>query len=610
VGLRSVNALALRLAIVGVALWLSATAPARAQLLSPGALTKAHAALEGDANCQRCHASKAGVSEPRCLDCHRDIGEQKRRGTGLHGAAFRGQRCGQCHAEHLGSGVSLVRWPGPDASRFDHRQTGWPLRDAHARARCSECHDRRNERGARTFLGLEQRCSSCHEDPHQGRFGERCGDCHGESSFERLDLSAFDHDLARFPLEGAHERVGCADCHGKPPQYEKLAFSDCASCHEDPHAGELKGGCKSCHTVDRWRTIVMPRKLHPGLSLAGGHQTTACASCHDAGLSRAPSAGTSCVSCHRPVHEAAFGTACEQCHSGVRWLGLPDAVGRRSHERTAFPLRGQHAPVECENCHRAELARAERYRGLSYARCADCHADAHGGTLSEHGDCARCHDALGFAPSRVEPALHASLGFALEGGHGAAACNGCHKQPAGPRLRWSMPVQDCHQCHENPHGTQFSREMISGGCGKCHSPKGWGLPAFEHASWPLTGAHAHAACDGCHAPTPADRRAGKGPSYRSAPRSCEGCHDDVHAGQLASAPARSCEFCHQTEQFGLPAFDHALLAGYLLEGKHLETACAECHPSVPLRNGEQVTRWRLGYDQCADCHADPHAGPR
>jgi hypothetical protein len=228
--------------------------------------------------------------------------------------------------------------------------------------------------------------------------------------------------------------------------------------------------------------------------------------------------------------------------------------------------------------------------------------------LKEHGDCALCHDPIGFTPSLVSPAVHARFSFPLEGGHGAAACSACHKHETPRHTEFSAASARCHDCHDNPHGTQFAIEMSQGGCAHCHSPKGWGLANFEHASWPLTGAHANTACSACHEPTAADRRAGQGASYRGVPRDCEGCHDDVHAGQFRSSePQRACAYCHRTEQFALPGFDHEQLAGYLLEGRHRETACASCHPSVQLRSGEEATRWRLGYEQCSDCHADPHS---
>jgi hypothetical protein len=603
---------------IALAIWLCAALPVHAQLLSPGSLSKAHAELEGDGQCQRCHATGAQVAEPRCLDCHKDIAGDRRGGIGMHGTVFRGDSCASCHVEHLGAKVSLIRWPGPDPKKFDHGKTVFPLRGAHGKVECRECHDDKNERGNPTFLQADRKCASCHEDPHEKRFGERCADCHNETKFTQVDLNAFDHKLARFPLDGAHQRVACAECHeGTPPKYRDLSFGDCSSCHKDPHAGRLKGTCKSCHAADAWTRIIMPREKHPVLSILAGHLETPCKSCHDEGLKVPPSKGKECVSCHKPVHEAPFGEKCEQCHASIKFTGLPDAIGRKVHSQTVFPLKGQHGKVECAECHLAELSRNERYRRLRYEQCASCHADAHKGTLREHGDCATCHDPLGFAPSLVQPNVHAKFGFPLEGNHEAAACSACHKSHVEPpRLSWTVGQGKCADCHQNPHGDQFAAEMQLGGCGHCHSPKGWGLANIDHSFWPLTGAHATTACKGCHAQASAlSLVKGKGKplvnaTYEGAPRECEGCHDDVHAGQFRSTePVRACESCHQTTAFVLPDFDHQKLTDYPLEGKHKQTTCASCHPSVHLKSGDEVTRYRLGYTKCADCHADPHTIP-
>ena len=39
---------------------------------------------------------------------------------------------------------------------------------------------------------------------------------------------------------------------------------------------------------------------------------------------------------------------------------------------------------------------------------------------------------------------------------------------------------------------------------------------------------------------------------------------------------------------------------------HAPLSCDKCHPNTTLRNGRMAVRWRLGYRQCKDCHANPH----
>jgi hypothetical protein len=357
---------------------------------------------------------------------------------------------------------------------------------------------------------------------------------------------------------------------------------------------------------------VLTGNAHPWLSLANGHARTGCAQCHDRGNLRAPSRGRACVGCHQPVHEADFGKRCESCHASIRWLGLDRKVGLAAHGKTAFPLRGKHDEVACSGCHKPSVAVAERYRGLVFARCSSCHQDPHDQRFKarDQGECAGCHSEAGFRPSRFGLIAHATTSLPLTGHHTAVACSACHDRPRdnGRRLDWSMTKTRCADCHDNPHGTQFAREMSQNGCATCHTSAGWDIPKIDHSSWPLTGAHAAAPCASCHTATEQDRKAGKGPSYRQAPRLCEGCHDDVHRGQFRlTEPKRACDYCHTTSAFKIASFEHESKTGYLLAGNHRTLACGKCHQSETTSAGVSAVRYRLGYRRCRDCHADPHA---
>lgn len=587
---------------------------AHAQLLSPGPLSKAHASLEGDQHCNDCHSSGKRVDQGGCLKCHNDLGARINAGQGLHGLQYKGKPCEGCHVEHLGKG--LVRWPGGDPSKLDHAQTGWPLDGAHRSLTCNRCHTKPNARGNPTFLGQSPACASCHKDVHQNRFGQNCTTCHNVTAWKELTLKGFNHDLARFPLRGAHQSVACAKCHSEPPRYTGLKFDACTDCHKDPHTGRLGSACTSCHEDTRWKPVSFRHAgaRHPGVSLANGHAPVGCRTCHDKGNLVAPSRGTECASCHKPVHKAPFGRACGSCHGNIQWLGLPRPVGLAAHARTEFPLTGKHDAVNCASCHKPNLPRDARYRQVSFARCASCHADQHRGEFAKQdgGECKQCHATSGFVPTTFGIAAHTATKFPLVGKHTATACAGCHTNPR-PRLDLHVTKQACADCHANPHGEQFAKEMAQGGCAQCHEATGWRLPKIDHRTWPLTGTHATTHCESCHHPTAEDRRAGRGASYRGVARNCSGCHDDAHLGQFRlKEPVRECDKCHTTKNFKIPSFDHQAITSWALTGAHAQAACVKCHPMTKLKDESQTIRWRLPSTECKFCHANPHEprGPR
>jgi hypothetical protein len=114
-----------------------------------------------------------------------------------------------------------------------------------------------------------------------------CEACH--TTREWAELSKFDHARTRFPLEGAHRAVACAECH-KPPQMElnllHVQFASaptvCSECHENPHAdqfGARGSDCAGCHTSNKWKPSLFDHEKSK-FSLNGGHQNVACSACH------------------------------------------------------------------------------------------------------------------------------------------------------------------------------------------------------------------------------------------------------------------------------------------------------------------------------------------
>lgn len=121
------------------------------------------------AGCETCHQTSVfGDAGERCIDCHRndDVHEQ-----GL------GPDCARCHNPN-----DWLIWS------FDHDQTDFELREAHAEPHCHSCHYKPLEDRDKAVW----RCVDCHrrDDVHDGDFGNDCSRCHGQKSFDEIDLES------------------------------------------------------------------------------------------------------------------------------------------------------------------------------------------------------------------------------------------------------------------------------------------------------------------------------------------------------------------------------------------------------------------------------------
>ena len=258
--------------------------------------------------CKSCHKSALFKEAPKdCIGCHKK--DDKHAGS-------LGTACADCHTERT--------WKDTRA-RFDHDKTRFPLRNAHAAAKCTDCH-----RDAQNYRNTAMECYACHkkDDKHEGQEGTKCETCHGDKSWK---VTRFDHATARFPLTGQHLKVACKDCH-QSTRYRE-APRDCVGCHrkDDRHAQRFGERCDSCHNARSW-ALWSYDHAKTGFALDGAHARTRCESCHQrpapAGKDAAPLAGT-CVSCHRSddVHGGQFGTRCEQCHAASSWKDLKGRAG-------------------------------------------------------------------------------------------------------------------------------------------------------------------------------------------------------------------------------------------------------------------------------------------
>lgn len=442
--------LAVLSAIAGLAtLWLQVPAPAQTlleRLVMPGPLVEGHAKLE--AQCTKCHEPFSRHSQSNlCLDCHKDIAADRAARTGIHGREREAlsAQCRQCHSDHKGRAFDVTQL---DRETFNHDLTNYRLVDAHRTVPCAGCHTENVK-----FRKASSVCFECHKraDPHRGRLGESCENCH--STVKWRDTKPFDHDKTHFALEGAHAKVACAACHAGQV-YKDMATS-CVSCHrlQDVHADRYGTRCETCHDQTRWanRRFDHDKTKYP---LRGAHVRVNCDTCHTGSLYQDKLA-TTCASCHRKddPHRGKLGERCETCHGNSDWRKKVSF----DHDLTRFPLVGLHAQVPCEECHRSQS-----YKGEPVA-CEKCHEDVHQGRLG--GRCASCHNPNGWARWRFDHGRQTN--FPLTGAHQKLACENCHKTKSPPSLKLAS---DCYGCHrgKDVHYGSFGRD-----CQRCHNTAEW-----------------------------------------------------------------------------------------------------------------------------------------
>lgn len=130
-------------------------------------------------------------------------------------------------------------------------------------------------------------------------------------------------------------------------------------------------------------------------------------------------------------------------------------------------------------------------------------------------------------------------------------------------------------------------------CLQCHGPNGSKTGMDEK-------------CLACHKEIAWMRAAKRGLHPGVANKNCASCHPD-HGG-------RDFALVEWTE--GSPAkFDHKR-AGFVLQGKHAQLECAQCHkpalqksPAAALvKKKDRAKSWLGLQTACVDCHADPHRG--
>lgn len=512
---------------------------------SPGELARAHEKLEGMNHCADCHEVGKEISGVKCLACHTEIKKEVEAQHGYH-AAVSSLGCVSCHKDHLGKDAQITL---VDRSHFDHSKTGFLLTGKHATIKCDDCHTMKfiknpdiAKKGRKTSLGLMSACVSCHEDVHHGTVGTECNTCHVTTAWK--PAPSFDHSRTKFALVGKHRDIACSKCHTDAP------------------------------AASQARTVTFATKSF-----------------------------VDCAPCHVSPHTAKFSSqSCMSCHVPAGWNEVRER--KFNHDLTSFKLKGKHAVVKCEQCHKPDVkAPGRRVLKMQHEKCTDCHEDHHQGEflVKYRNNCARCHTEESYKPSTFTLALHEESRFPLKDAHAAIPCAKCHNPSAAERSIYRFAALRCESCHKDRHNGQFKNLMGEANCGKCHTTDGWKSVSFDHSatSFALAGKHVSVSCSGCHKPE------GKSTVvlYKGSPTKCESCHADPHAKQFVVQGVTSCSLCHTSSSWTLLLFDHEKQSTFSLTGAHKKVPCRSCHHEERLE-GKVVIRFKPLSNKCETCHTE------
>lgn len=385
--------------------------------------------------------------------------------------------------------------------------------------------------------------------------------------------------LAPLPVSGSDATV---EMHRNFPNLE-----NCSACHADPHNGQMRFNCGTCHNTDRWDDISSSF-THPGeFPLTGNHKQVSCNECHRDGQYK----GTprDCQVCHwqrrrDDPYETRLGIDCARCHSPRGWT----PANWNHTVETGFKLSGAHRGIACDECHKDLNFESTR------AQCIACHENDYNGTRDpDHRaggfpkDCQICHDTSAWSNSSYN---HDTTGFPLTGGHAGLDCSACHTDGVYTGLS-----TECLACHEADYnGTRDPNHRAAGfatDCIQCHDVNTWTSGTFDHdtTGYSLTGAHQTVSCSECHT----------GGTYAGTSQECAACHADDYAAttdpnHTAAGYGTDCAACHDTGAWQSGTFTHT---GFDLSGAHAGLDCTACHT-----NGQYAGTPR----ECAGCHRDDY----
>lgn len=435
-------------------------------------------------------------------------------------------------------------------------------------------------------------CNKCHEAGY-GVPDDKCLACHTHQ-----------------PLRA---RIRAGKGFHAAPDVKKQACKDCHAEHKEEPPGSGKGRRTS---VD-WRPFGGQRNFDHGLTgwpLEGTHRFQKCEKCHDkkypeTKLTTYLGERAECTTCHFGTEKkpgvGGFNphkftdvalTDCKLCHTFSNFQVANLAATKFDHDKTDYPLKGEHLRNKCVACHEKNIETFE-IKDVDFSDCKGCHEDSHRSVISAKRDCKSCHlQSTKFRKTRFDHAKETK--FPLRGKHAKNRCKDCHKIDSPPEA----PAMACVTCHEDIHKGRFGKETCEG----CHVDLGFEQMVYDHdkkTKMELSGVHKTTKCTNCH-------RFGLAQKFeRFETTTCADCHrhQEAHCGQFGM---ENCERCHVRGGDRTSKFDHSLTK-FPLERAHADVDCERCHKPAELGKSKEcrnTVKYTGLEPQCATCHEDIHKG--
>ncbi len=202
---------------------------------------------------------------------------------------------------------------------------------------------------------------------------------------------------------------------------------------------------------------------------------------------------------------------------------------------------------------------------------------------------------------------------------GSQNCTNCHE--VGSEISGAK----CLTCHEEIQILRKEKHGYHGvtateSCVKCHKEH-LGRESktvlfeenkFDHikTGFNLSGKHSSISCEKCHSSIYRKDMTikkilekSKRKTYLGLTHACISCHPDPHKNKFG----QECSSCHTPDGWKkVSRLDHTRTK-FPLIGKHLQTKCSKCHPSMNENSHDgKITLIKNDFTDCKPCHQSPH----